>query len=83
MASLTVTPRYGRDYKNKKDAMADWEAGKDFTSCAMDSYGLAVNIEDARDAMFERVTIRYKKSTQATVWYASNPANQREIASRK
>lgn len=75
--SLTVTPRYGRDYKNKRDAMADWESGKDFTSCGMDSYGLAVSIEDARGMGFDTVTIRYKKSTQATVWYASNPANQR------
>ena len=26
----TVTPAYGRDYKSKKAALADWNANKDF-----------------------------------------------------
>lgn len=27
---VTLTPAYGRDYKTKKEFMADFEAGKDF-----------------------------------------------------
>ena len=26
----TIVPAYGRDYKSLKEAMADWQAGKDF-----------------------------------------------------
>lgn len=29
--ALQVTPSYGRDYKSKKAAQADWDANKDFT----------------------------------------------------
>jgi hypothetical protein len=43
MASLT--PAYGRDYKNQKAALADWYAGKDFILHEMLSEGL-VNIDD-------------------------------------
>ena len=43
MASLT--PAYGRDYKNQKAALADWYAGKDFIFHEMLSEGL-VNIDD-------------------------------------
>ena len=27
---MTLTPAYGRDYKNKKAVLADWNANKDF-----------------------------------------------------
>ena len=27
---MTLTPAYGRDYKNKKSVLADWNEGKDF-----------------------------------------------------
>ena len=30
MKHLTVSPAYGRDYKNAKAVKADWFAGKDF-----------------------------------------------------
>lgn len=68
MARLTVTPRNGRDYKSRAAAIADWEAGLDFTSCGMDSYGLAVNKEDAVSAGFDPINIRYKKQTEVAVW---------------
>ncbi len=49
----TVTPAYGRDYKSKKAALADWLAGKDFQRQPQGCYisrreaheaGLAINI---------------------------------------
>lgn len=27
---ITVMPAYGRDYKNKAEALKDWDEGKDF-----------------------------------------------------
>jgi len=27
---MTLTPAYGRDYKNKRDVLTDYNAGKDF-----------------------------------------------------
>jgi hypothetical protein len=30
MRYLSAVPAYGRDYKSKKEVLADWEAGKDF-----------------------------------------------------
>jgi hypothetical protein len=27
---MTLTPAYGRDYKNKKSVLADWHDNKDF-----------------------------------------------------
>jgi hypothetical protein len=54
---MTVTPAYGRDYRNKADALKDWKAGKDFR-CAMSGRYLSVrdNIPD--------VWIRYAKLTK-------------------
>jgi hypothetical protein len=30
MKTITVVPAYGRDYKNRNDVLADWNANKDF-----------------------------------------------------
>jgi len=38
MASLTVTPAYGRDYKSSKEALADWENNKDFVEALSGKY---------------------------------------------
>ncbi len=47
--SLTLIPAYGRDYKTKKEVLADWEAGKDFIIAnAFHPYdGKPMNKEDA------------------------------------
>jgi hypothetical protein len=60
---LTVVPRY-TDYTSAKAAKAAWEAGKDFTSCDMDYYGVAVNKADAKAAGFTDVNIRYKRNAE-------------------
>ncbi len=49
MATITVTPAYGRDYKTAKEVEADWEAGKDFRISDMShpNDGSYVNKQDA------------------------------------
>lgn len=54
---ITVTPAYGRDYKNKAAALADWDADKDFRETASGSY---VNKSQA-ERMGLKVIIRYGK----------------------
>ena len=65
--TITVTPRYGRDYKNQAEVIKAWEAGNDFTSADMASYGLAVNQEDAKREGFTQVKLRYAKTTKAVI----------------
>ena len=57
MRDLHVTPAYGRDYKSKAAALADWNAHKDFTEQPSGSF---VNKEDADRGGF-KVWIRYDK----------------------
>ena len=42
----TITPAYGRDYTSLKDALADWNAGKDFL-LNTSTRGIPCNIQDA------------------------------------
>lgn len=62
---LTISPRY-MDFRNAADAKAAFLCGTDFTSLAMDSHGLAVNLQDCQYKGVTDVTIRYRKSTQIT-----------------
>lgn len=57
MSHITVIPAYGRDYKNQKDAQADWDAGKDFAETRTRQY---INKSQAKE-MGLSVTIRYNK----------------------
>lgn len=54
---ITVTPAYGRDYKNQKEAIADWNANKDFRETFSGQY---TNKEDCQK-MGKKVIIRYGK----------------------
>jgi len=54
---ITVTPAYGRDYRNKAAALADWDADKDFRETASSKY---INKSQA-EAMGLKVIIRYGK----------------------
>lgn len=54
---ITVTPAYGRDYKNQKDAAKDWNANLDFIET---SSGSATNKADCV-RMGKKVIIRYSK----------------------
>lgn len=71
-SSLTLTPRYGRDYKSKAEVLADWQAGKDFTVADMFNrwHGAATSIRDSADLKAEGTTsvhIRYKRLTMIAV----------------
>ena len=52
---LHITPAYGRDYRNKAQALADWVAGKDFILAITGQY------ISKRDAENFSVWIRYDK----------------------
>jgi len=63
---MTLTPAYGRDYKSKKAALADWNANKDFVINDISSphNGRNVNKADAERAGLTHLMIRYNKLTQ-------------------
>jgi hypothetical protein len=71
-SSLTLTPRYGRDYKSKAEVVKDWEDGKDFTvaNAFHPDDGRAVSIRESTSLVAEgihSVSIRYKKLTMIAV----------------
>jgi len=59
-----VTPAYGRDYKNRSDAVADWNNGKDFIlrDCTSRWDGQPCSIRDG----LTNVMIRYSKNRKVT-----------------
>ena len=65
MSFLTLTPAYGRDYKNKKDVEADWTNRKDFMIASIGHLynGSYCSINDAsalKEEGYQGVGIRYK-----------------------
>lgn len=61
---LSAVPAYGRDYKSKKEVLADWEAGKDFLIQDFQESGY---INKADKPAGVTLNIRYKKLTQICV----------------
>lgn len=66
---MTLVPRYGRDYKSKKEVLAAFDANKDFTVADISSPwdDKAVNKEDLKREGIRKVMIRYRKLTQIAV----------------
>lgn len=65
--TLVVSPAYGRDYKTAKEALADWEKGKDFKIQGPPVFcGTYCSIRDSNK--FEAVEIRFKKLTELVIW---------------
>jgi hypothetical protein len=61
---LHVVPAYGKDYKSKKEVLADWNAGKDFQICDVScrNDGAYVNKADAESSSsLWEVHVRYAK----------------------
>ena len=58
-----LTPAYGRDYKNKKEVLEDFNLNKDFNT----SMGQPINKDQIIDMGLHSVNIRYKKLTQVAV----------------
>lgn len=59
----TLTPAYGRDYKNKKEALADFEAGKDFIYNSYEVQTCCGRQELITNGV-KSVQLRYKNNTQ-------------------
>ena len=58
-----VTPAYGRDYRNKKSAEADFKAGKDFKLESQGGCYCSIRDFQAGDS----IEIRYAKQMKLTV----------------
>jgi hypothetical protein len=54
---IEVVPAYGRDYKNQKQVMEDWNADKDFRDTASGQY---INKSGA-ERLGLKVIVRYAK----------------------
>ncbi len=67
---LTVSPAYGRDYKNAKEAMADWQAGKDFKAESMKVHGYlsSRDTEALKADGFTDIMIRYGNLRRGTLF---------------
>lgn len=67
MDYITITPAYGRDYKLKKEVLADWNAGKDFrvNTFGHPHDGRYLNKNDAPQGAV--INVRYKNLTQVCV----------------
>lgn len=60
---VSAVPAYGRDYKSKKEVLADWNAGKDFLIQDLMRSGY-VNIKDKPADMV--LNVRYARLTKVT-----------------
>ena len=60
---IEVTPAYGKDYKNAKDAKADWNGGKDFVDTRTGRY---MSKRDADADPNLSVMIRYGQNRKLT-----------------
>ena len=60
MIRVTLTPAYGREYKSKKAALADYNANKDFIVQNFDMPSKPINKFQCDEEDFV-VTIRYNK----------------------
>ncbi len=60
MHTLTLTPAYGRDYKNKKDVIQAYIQGKDFIFAPTGQYC------SIRDFKGQQVMLRYDKLRKVT-----------------
>ena len=58
---ITVLPAYGRDYKNKRDILADYLANKDFETIDIASKG-KINKSDCQKMGIACLIVRYKNN---------------------
>lgn len=62
----TLVPAYGRDYKSKKELLADFAANKDFYLVTYNGQTY-VNKEDVEKTGEKEVMVRYSKCTKITI----------------
>lgn len=68
MKYIDLVPAYSRDYKSKKELLADWEANKDFQIVSVNhpDYGRYVNKQSELPSGTV-LNVRYKRLTQIAV----------------
>jgi hypothetical protein len=59
--ATTLVPSYGRDYKSKKEVLADWDANKDFTISDMGSPFDGAQINKQQAKVGETFNVRFKR----------------------
>lgn len=65
---ITLVPAYGKDYKSKKEVLADWTEGKDFQIASFGpDDGRYCSIRDFHSDSGVVLNIRYKRLTQICV----------------
>jgi hypothetical protein len=62
----TLTPAYGKDYKNRKDAVADFDSGKDFVYNTYDRQTYCTK-KELLEAGIKSINIRFKNNTEIAV----------------
>jgi hypothetical protein len=62
---MTLTPAYGRDYKSKKEVLADLESGKDFFANDYNKEGY-INLAQMKSG--QSVQIRYQRLTKVMTY---------------
>jgi hypothetical protein len=65
MRTVTVVPAYGRDYKSKAAALADWNGDKDFIVQDYAMPAKPINRSDAASLGLS-IMIRYNRLTRVT-----------------
>ena len=60
----TLTPAYGRDYRNKADAIADFDAGKDFI---LQTFGASGYVSQEDFAPGATANIRYAQLRKVAI----------------
>ncbi|MCK5021470.1 MAG: hypothetical protein KAS32_30945 [Candidatus Peribacteraceae bacterium] len=66
---MTLTPAYGRDYKSKKEVLADFDKGKDFIIADIE-HPYSGKPVDKKSLIVEgerQVMIRYRELTRVAV----------------
>lgn len=69
MKRTNLAPAYGRDYKSKREVLADLKQGKDFiiTNVFDPSDGKPINLPALMAAGFDSVQIRYSRLRKVMV----------------
>lgn len=62
-STVTLVPAYGRDYKSGKEALADFDANKDFMLMSMYGSGLINREQIMPEEACRWVQLRFKKQT--------------------
>jgi hypothetical protein len=69
--AYSLTPAYGRDYRNAREAREDFEAGKDFIDSSFGARHTYVNGPQIPKG--SEVRIRYKRCTQVVTFRCGDP----------